>query len=119
MAKLHKLTSGDRTAMPARTVVDMATRGGARALGMEDRIGSLEVGKRADIVLIDATGAQMTPLYDPYAALVYAATPADVRTVVVDGRVIVEDRRALTVDADAIKAAVSGRRDRILAALPQ
>ena len=118
VAKLHKLTTGDRTAMPARTVVEMATLGGARALGMEDRIGSLEVGKRADIVLVDATGAHMTPLYDPYAALVYAATPADVRTVVVDGRVIVEDRRALTVDADAIKATVSSRRESILAALP-
>ena len=118
VAKLHKLTSGDRTAMPARTVVEMATLGGARALGMEDRIGSLEVGKRADIVLVDATGAHMTPLYDPYAALVYAANAADVRTVVVDGRIIVEDRRALTVDADAIKLAVTERRDRILAVLP-
>ncbi len=117
VAKLHKLTAGDRTAMPARMVVEMATIGGARALGLNDRVGSLEPGKRADIAVIDAAGAHMTPLYDPFAALVYAATPADVRTVVVDGRIIVEDRRLLTADAEAIKAAVNGRRDRILAAL--
>ena len=116
VAKLHKLTSGDRTAMPAREVVKMATIGGARALHLEDRIGSLEPGKRADVVLIDATGAHMTPLYDPYAALVYAASAADVRTVIVDGRIIVENRRLLTADADAVKAAATGRR--ILAALP-
>ncbi len=118
VAKLHKLMTADRTAMPARTVVEMATIGGARALGLDDRIGSLEVGKRADIALIDATGAHMTPLYDPYPALVYGATAADVCTVIVDGRVVVEDRRPLTADAEAIKATVSGRRDRILAALP-
>ena len=118
VAKLHKLMSRDRTAMPARAVVEMATIGGARALGLEDRIGSLEVGKRADIALIDATGAHMTPLYDPYAALVYAATPADVRTVIVDGRVVVEDRRLVTADATAIKAAATGRREAVLAALP-
>ena len=119
VAKLHKLTAGDRTAMPARLVVEMATIGGARALGLDDRIGSLEPGKRADVVLIDATGAHMTPLYDPYAALVYAATPADVRTVLVDGCIIVENRRLLTADAEAIKSAVNRRRDGILAALPQ
>ncbi|NNG03405.1 MAG: amidohydrolase [Inquilinus sp.] len=118
VAKLHKLTAGDRTAMPAREVVAMATIGGARALGLDDRIGSIEPGKRADIVLIDATGAHMTPLYDPYAALVYAANAADVRTVTVDGRIVVEDRRLLTADTDAIKAAANDRRERILAALP-
>ena len=91
----------------------------SRALGLDDRIGSLEPGKRADIVLIDATGAHMTPLYDPFAALVYAATPADVGTVIVDGRIIVEDRRPQTADAEAIKEAVNGRRERILAALPR
>lgn len=118
VAKLHKLTSGDRTAMPARSVVEMATIGGARALGMGDRIGSLEVGKRADIAVVDATGAHMTPLYDPYAALVYAANAADVRHVIVDGRIVVEDRRLLTADTEAIKAAATGRRNGILAALP-
>ncbi len=118
VAKLHKLMSGDRTAMPARTVVEMATIGGARALGMGDRIGSLEVGKRADIAIIDATGAHMTPLYDPYAALVYAANAADVRHVIVDGRMVVEDRRLLTADAQSIKAAASGRQGAVLAALP-
>ena len=118
VAKLHKLMSGDRTAMPARSVVEMATIGGARALGMDGRIGSLEVGKRADIAIIDATGAHMTPLYDPYAALVYAANAADVRWVIVDGRIVVKDRRLLTADAVAIKAAANGRRGRTLAALP-
>ena len=118
VAMLHKLTTGDRTAMPARSVVEMATVGGARALGMGDRIGSLEVGKRADIAIIDATGAHMTPLYDPYSALVYAASAADTRHVIVDGRIVVEDRRLLTADAAAIKTAANGRRKRVLAALP-
>ena len=116
-AKLHKLIAGDRTAMPARDMVAMATIGGARALGLADRIGSLEPGKRADIVLVDATGAHMTPLHDPYAALVYAAHAGDVRTVVVDGRIVVEDRRLLTADADAIKAAATDRQGAVLAAL--
>lgn len=118
VAKVHKYAAGDRTVMPARDVLRMATMGGAEALGMADRIGSLEPGKRADLVLIDATGLHLAPVYDPYAALVYGATPLDVRTVLVDGRPVVEERRLVSVDAEAIRRAVEARRTAILDRVP-
>ncbi|MGP1395576.1 MAG: amidohydrolase family protein [Inquilinaceae bacterium] len=118
VAKVHKYAAGDRTIMPARDVLRMASMGGAEALGMGDRIGSLEPGKRADLVLIDATGLHLAPVYDPYAALVYGATPLDVRTVFVDGKPVVEERRLVSVDADAVRKAVEGRRTAILDRVP-
>jgi cytosine/adenosine deaminase-related metal-dependent hydrolase len=72
--------------MPAVNVVEMATRGGARALHLEDRVGSLEPGKLADLIVIDTSGTHLTPLYDVYSALVYAANPRDVRTTIIHGR---------------------------------
>jgi cytosine/adenosine deaminase-related metal-dependent hydrolase len=104
VAKLHKLDRKDRNVMPAADVVEMATRGGARALHLEDRIGSLEPGKLADIIIVDTDSTAMIPLFDPYSALVYAASPRDVRTTIVHGRILMEDRRLLTLDAAAIKA---------------
>lgn len=103
VAKLHKLDQHDRNVMPAITVVEMATRGGARALHMEDRIGSLEVGKLADIVLIDRDATNMIPFYDVYSTLVYAAGPKDVRTTIIHGRVIMEDRTVVTLDTAEVK----------------
>jgi 5-methylthioadenosine/S-adenosylhomocysteine deaminase len=103
VAKVHKLDRKDRNVMPAIDVVTMATRGGARALHLEDRIGSLEPGKRADIVLIDRSSTAMQPFYDVYAALVYAASPRDVRTTIVDGRFVLRDRRLLGVDAAEVQ----------------
>jgi cytosine/adenosine deaminase-related metal-dependent hydrolase len=99
VAKLHKLANHDRTVMPAVEVVEMATIGGARALHMEDRIGSLEVSKLADLIVIDTSSTSMVPLYDPYTALVYAASPRDVRTTIINGREVMRDRRVQTVDA--------------------
>ena len=97
-AKLHKFTNADPTALPAETVFRMATMGGARVLNLHDRIGSLEPGKRADIVLLDARRAGLTPLYNVYSHLVYAARGSDVSTVLVNGRVVVGNGRVLTVD---------------------
>ncbi len=114
-AKLHKLASLDRSVMPARDVVEMATIGGARAIDMEDRIGSIEVGKLADLVLVDTHSVNMVPMYDVYSALVYAANARDVHTVVVNGRPIVRDREVLTVDVEAIKRDVDELRERIAA----
>jgi cytosine/adenosine deaminase-related metal-dependent hydrolase len=111
VAKVHKLDRKDRNLMPAVEVVTLATRGGARALHLEDRIGSLEPGKRADIVLIDRTATAMQPFYDVYSALVYAASPRDVRTVIVEGRFVLRDRRLMNVDAAEVQ-----RRIRDLAA---
>jgi cytosine/adenosine deaminase-related metal-dependent hydrolase len=113
VAKLHKLNKRDRNVMPAADVVEMATRGGARALHMEDRIGSLEAGKLADIVLIDLDATHMIPFYDPYAALVYAANPGDVRTTIVHGRVVMEDRRILTVNVAEVRSRMRAMTDRI------
>jgi 5-methylthioadenosine/S-adenosylhomocysteine deaminase len=103
VAKVHKLDNKDRNVMPALHVVEMATRGGARALHLEDRIGSLEPGKLADLIVIDTSGTHLTPLYDVYSALVYAANPRDVRTTIIHGRIVMEDRRLLTVDAAEVK----------------
>jgi cytosine/adenosine deaminase-related metal-dependent hydrolase len=84
--------------MPAVDVVEMATIGGARALHLEDRLGSLEAGKLADLIVIDTTSTSMVPLYDPYTALVYAASARDVRTTIINGREVLRDRRLSTVD---------------------
>ncbi|GAA0224486.1 amidohydrolase [Marinomonas primoryensis] len=102
VAKVHKLVNQDRAAMPPIKVIDMATMGAARALHMEDRIGSLEVGKLADIIVIDTKAPHMVPMYNPYSALVYSAYPTDVRHSIVDGKVLMEDKKILTVDEAAI-----------------
>jgi 5-methylthioadenosine/S-adenosylhomocysteine deaminase len=97
-AKDHKLVLSDPTVMPAKEVFSMATRGGAKALGLDELIGSLEVGKRADVVLVELDEPELTPMYDVYSHLVYAIKGANVRTVLVDGRVVVRDRKMMTVD---------------------
>jgi 5-methylthioadenosine/S-adenosylhomocysteine deaminase len=103
-AFLAKLTSGDPTAMPARTALDLATIGGARVLGMEGLIGSLEVGKRADIITVSTDSARETPLYDPVSHLVYVTRGDDVRNTIVQGRVIMKDRQVLTLNRAAVLA---------------
>jgi 5-methylthioadenosine/S-adenosylhomocysteine deaminase len=101
-ALLAKHTSGDPTAAPAGAVLEMATLGGARALGMEDALGSLVVGKRADVVVVDLGAARLHPIYDPVSHLVYAAKGADVRHVAVEGTLVVRDRKVLTLDETAV-----------------
>ena len=115
--KAHKLVRRDPTALPAREIVRMATILGARALGLGERVGSLEAGKQADLVLIDARVPELTPLYDPYAHLVYAVKGANVRTVIVGGRVVVHDRAVLTVDAAEAMARCNAIQKRILKVL--
>ncbi len=117
VAKLHKLDQHDRNVMPAITVVEMATRGGARALHLEDRIGSLEPGKLADVILIDRDATNMIPFYDVYSTLVYAAGPKDVRTTIIHGRVVMEDRNILTLDAAEVKAHLRALATKISAAV--
>jgi 5-methylthioadenosine/S-adenosylhomocysteine deaminase len=103
--------------MNAQTVVHMATLGGAKALGMEDRVGSLEEGKLADLVLVDASVPELTPLYDVYSHLVYAAKGGNVATVVVNGRIVVRNRRMLTVDAAEVLAKARALQSRVLESL--
>ena len=103
VAKVHKLANKDRSAMPPVKVIDMATMGAAKALHMEDEIGSLEVGKLADVIVVDTKAPNMVPVYNPYSALVYSANSANVRHTIVDGNVLMKDREMLTVDETAIR----------------
>jgi 5-methylthioadenosine/S-adenosylhomocysteine deaminase len=105
-AKLHKVHHLDPTVMPAPAVLGLATRGGARALNLDSKLGSLEPGKQADLIVIDGDQPHLVPLYNPYSQLVYAAGGADVRTVLIAGRVVVQDRRLLTLDAAEAMARV-------------
>jgi len=104
VAKVQKLANKDRNVMPAVNVVEMATLGGARALHREDTLGSLEAGKLADVVILDHEGTTMVPFYDIYSTLVYAASARDVRTTIIHGRVVMEDRKIQTVDVAEVKA---------------
>lgn len=100
LAKLHKVQRLDPTVMDAASVVRMATMGGAQALGMDDLIGSLEVGKQADVIVVDINQPQLTPMYHPASHLVYAVRAGDVRHVMVEGEWVVRERRLLSVDLD-------------------
>ncbi len=102
---LQKHANADPTALPAIETLALATIEGARALGMEDQIGSLEVGKRADLVVVSGEPASQVPMYDPYSHLVYVTRGAEVRLTVVDGRILYRDGRFLTLDPEPIKAA--------------
>jgi 5-methylthioadenosine/S-adenosylhomocysteine deaminase len=90
--------------LPARDVLWMATREGARALGLEAEIGSIEIGKRADLILVDVEAPHLAPGSDPYSTLVYAARGTDVRTTIVDGELLVHDFAHLHLDGAAIAA---------------
>jgi 5-methylthioadenosine/S-adenosylhomocysteine deaminase len=118
VAKLHKLSNKDRTVMPAADVVEMATIGGARALRREAQLGSLEPGKLADLIIVDTESTAMVPLYDIATNLVYSASPRDVRTTIIHGRVVMEDRRLTTVDPAVVRAKVRGLMQRVRAAVP-
>ena len=102
-AKLHKVFSGDPKVLTAQEAFTMATVGGARALHLEDKIGSLETGKRADILIVDFDTLHQTPVYNVYSHLVYATKSSNVRTVIVDGKVLMRDYKLLTLDENRIK----------------
>lgn len=112
-AKLQKLTSNDPKVLPAEEALALATINGARALHMEGQIGSLEVGKRADIDIVDLDALNQTPRYNIYSHLVYATKAADVRTVVIEGRVVMRDRRLLTLNEALIKQRANALRERV------
>jgi len=114
-AKLHKVTALDPTVLPARQALRMATAEGARALGMESEIGTLEVGKRADLIVVGTDGFHQQPHFNPYSLLVYSTKAADVETVIIDGRVVMQRGQVLTLDAEEILAVAHGYRDRIAA----
>ncbi|KAI9730723.1 MAG: hypothetical protein M1834_005692 [Cirrosporium novae-zelandiae] len=99
---IHKAKSYNPTMVPAETVLEMATINGAKALGLSDSIGSLEIGKRADFVAIDMRRVHLQPYFSPVSAIVYTATGRDVELVVVDGKVVVENGRLATMNEEEI-----------------
>jgi 5-methylthioadenosine/S-adenosylhomocysteine deaminase len=99
-AKLAKVRELNPTALPAREALGLATRQGASVLGLEDEVGRLVPNLKADLVVIDLDQPHLTPIYDPFSHLVYAATGADIQTVVVEGRILVEDRQLLCFDLE-------------------
>ncbi|MCL4502950.1 MAG: amidohydrolase [Deltaproteobacteria bacterium] len=99
-AKLQKGRYLDPTVLPATATLDLATRGSAKVLGLEGQVGTLGPGLKADVLVLDLDQPHLTPLYDPYSHLVYAAGGGDVQTVVVHGQVVVQDRRILSFDLE-------------------
>jgi 5-methylthioadenosine/S-adenosylhomocysteine deaminase len=98
-AKLNKVSEMNPVSMDAISVLKMATTRGARALGLEKEIGTLEPGKKADIIVVDLRKPHLVPLYNPYSTLVYSAMGSDVKHVMVNGRLLYKDSRFLTLDA--------------------
>ncbi|MDO9263994.1 MAG: amidohydrolase, partial [Desulfosalsimonadaceae bacterium] len=105
-AKIHKVNCMDPTVMDAPTVLKMATIDAAKALGLDAVTGSLEVGKKADVIVLDTNKPHLTPMYNVYSHLVYAAGGHDVATSVINGRLVMENRRLLTLDVEKIMADV-------------
>ncbi len=116
-AKLHKVFSGDPKLVTAEQAFEMATIRGARAVFMADKIGSLETGKLADIAIVDIDGLHQTPLYNIYSHLVYATKASDVDTVIINGRLVMQGRRLLTLNESAIKKDAVAYRDKIIKSL--
>ncbi len=118
-AKLHKLVTMNPTVVSAPQALEMATIGGARAIHREKEIGSLEVGKRADLIMVDPSALHLTPMYNLYSHLVYAAKASDVTDTIVNGRVLMRNRRLLTLDEEAIKAAARRFQQQVSRSLKQ
>ena len=111
-AKLHKVETMDPTVLDAVTVLKMATVAGAKALGLEGVTGSLEVGKKADVIILDTNKPHLTPMYNPFSHVVYAARGNDVSHSIINGRLVMEDRHILTLDLpEVIEKAMEKSRD--------
>jgi 5-methylthioadenosine/S-adenosylhomocysteine deaminase len=116
---LQKVRTGDPRALGAVAALEMATLGGARALGLGSQIGSLEPGKRADLIVVSMSAARQTPMYDPVSHLVYTTRGDDVRTTIVHGRVLMRDRKVLTLDEGAVLAEARAWAAKVRAAVNQ
>jgi 5-methylthioadenosine/S-adenosylhomocysteine deaminase len=116
-ALLHKHANADPRALSARSALEMATIRGARALGMDKRIGSLEPRKQADLITVSTNGARQTPMYDAVSHLVYVIHGDDVQNTIVNGQVLMRDRKVLTLDEKAVLAEGRGWIDKVRAAV--
>ncbi|HEX7332083.1 MAG TPA: amidohydrolase [Pyrinomonadaceae bacterium] len=117
VAKLHKVFTGDPKVISAQQAFELATIRGAQALHLEKEIGSLETGKRADLLVIDRDTLNQIPLYNVYSDLVYATKASDVETVIINGRLVMRNRRLLTLNEAAVKNDARTFRDRIIKSL--
>ena len=118
-AKLHKLFLGDPKVATAEEMFMMATIGGARALHLEEQIGSLEIGKRADIVIVDFDRPNQTPLYNLYSHLVYSTKADSVDSVMIEGRWVMRGKRLLTLNESAIKKAANAYHNKVIESFKQ
>lgn len=117
VAKLHKVFSGDPKVISALQAFELATIRGAEALHLEKEIGSLATGKRGDLVIVERDALNQLPFYNIYSHLVYATKASDVKTVIINGRVVMRNERLLTLDEASIKASARVFRERILKSL--
>ena len=117
VAKLHKVFSGDPKVISAQQAFELATISGAHALHLEKEIGSLEKGKRADLLVINRDTLNQIPIYNIYSDLVYATKASDVETTIINGRIVMRDRRLLTLDETKIKNDARAFRDKIIQSL--
>jgi 5-methylthioadenosine/S-adenosylhomocysteine deaminase len=116
-AKLQKVFTLDPQSLPAIAALEMATMGGARVLGLQGEIGSLEAGKRADMISVGLDRPHAVPLYEPVSQLVYALKSSDVRDVMVNGRTVVRDRQILTLDMKQVMAKAAEFQAKVRASL--
>jgi len=115
----QKLVTMDPTAISAADALEMATLGGAAALGRRERLGSIEAGKLADIIIVSLAKARQQPVFDPVSQIVYASRGDDVETTIVNGRVLMRDRKVLTMDETAVIAAARTAADLVRKAVAQ
>jgi 5-methylthioadenosine/S-adenosylhomocysteine deaminase len=116
-AKLHKVFSGDPKVMSAQEAFELATIRGAQALHLDRDIGSIEVGKRADFVIVASDDLSQLPVYNVYSNLVYATKSWDVQTVIINGKTVMRDRKLLTLDETAIKESARAYREKVMKSL--
>ena len=113
VGKIHKLFNNDRTVLPSIELVEMGTIYGAKVLGLDKEVGSIEVGKKADLVLIETKSVNMQPIYDYYAAIVYSANASNVDTVIVDGKIVVKNKKLLSGDFVEIRNSLLSLKEKI------
>ena len=113
VGKIHKLSSNDRTVLPSIEILEMATMGGAKVLSMDDEIGSIEIGKKADLVLIETESVNMQHIYDYYSTIVYSANPSNVDTVIVDGNIVVNNKKLVSSEFRKIRTELLELKDDI------
>lgn len=112
-ALLAKLNSGDATALPAKEALAMATIRGARALGIDETVGSIEVGKAADVIAVDLSGPETQPLHNPLSQLVYACNGSQVTHSWINGQMVMDNRKLTQIDANALTARIENWRQRL------